>query len=68
MNKTKNKLLKDPRAVEPLIATLKVEDDDYVRFSVIDALDKITGKKFGKDHEKWQKWWEENKGKFLKGR
>ena len=33
-----------------------------------EALNKITGKDFGKDQDQWQKWWELNKRKLLKGR
>jgi hypothetical protein len=57
--------IKDPRAVEPLIEALKDEKGN-VRQSSAEALQKITGKDFGKEPEKWQKWWEENKGRFIK--
>jgi hypothetical protein len=56
--------LKDPRAVEPLIEALKDEVWN-VRRSAADALQEITGQHFGRDPEKWQKWWEENKGRFI---
>jgi hypothetical protein len=36
-----------------------------VRARAARALRKITGKDFGKDPEKWQKWWEENKVMFI---
>jgi hypothetical protein len=59
--------LKDPRAVEPLIEALKDKDSD-VRNAVAGALRKITGQNFGENAEKWQKWWGENKGRFIKGK
>jgi DNA-directed RNA polymerase subunit RPC12/RpoP len=30
------------------------------------TLRKLTGKDFGENPEEWQKWWEENKGRFIK--
>lgn len=33
-----------------------------------EALNKITGKDFGENAEKWKKWWEKNKQSFHKGR
>ena len=36
--------------------------------SDVAVLKKITGKDFGEDAEKWQKWLEENKHNFGKGR
>jgi len=58
--------LGDPRAVEPLIKALK-DKDLTVRHYAAEALRKITGQHFGENAEKWQKWWEENKGRFIKG-
>ncbi|MCD5401319.1 HEAT repeat domain-containing protein, partial [candidate division NPL-UPA2 bacterium] len=58
---------RDPRAVKPLIAALRDEDRD-VRESAAWALEEITGKYFGEDVARWQKWWEENKEAFLKER
>ena len=52
--------IKDPRAVEPLIAALS-DESHGVRKSAPLALREITGKDFGKDPAKWQKWWEKNK-------
>ncbi len=43
------------RAVEALIAALKDEDPD-VRKEAAKALGKITGKDFGEEAVKWQKW------------
>ena len=57
--------IKDPRAVEPLISALK-DVDVLVREAAAKALRKITGQDFGWDQAKWQKWWEKNKGRFLK--
>jgi hypothetical protein len=59
--------LKDPRAVEPLIEALKDENPD-VRERAANALQKITGQNFGENPEEWQKWWEKNKGRFIKGK
>jgi len=47
--------LKDLRAVEPLISALK-DEDGVVRFWAAAALEKITGKNFGKDEAKWRDW------------
>lgn len=40
----------------------------YTHRIAAEALNKITGKEFGEDSEKWQEWWEQNKEEFLKGR
>jgi hypothetical protein len=57
--------MRDPRAIEPLIARLEDEHDsdcaDY-------ALSAITGQRFGRDHEKWLAWWNRNKRSILRGR
>lgn len=55
----------DYRAVEPMIATLNDENPE-VKKKAIWALKKITEEDFGEDQEKWHKWWEENKEKFIK--
>jgi len=57
--------IKDPRTVKPLISALKDEDWN-VREEAAKALKKITGQDFGEDQKRWQSWWEENKGKYLK--
>jgi hypothetical protein len=57
----------DPRAVEPLIAALKDEEFQF-KARAAEALKKITGKDFGQKPEEWQKWWEKNKGRFIKGK
>jgi len=59
--------IKDPKAIEPLIAMLKDEEETIPGIAA-EALEKITGKNLGKDHDKWQKWWEQNKGTIRKGR
>ena len=56
---------KDPRAIDPLITGLKENEDD-VQAAFAEALQKITEKDFGQDHEKWQKWWNQNKSTVLK--
>jgi hypothetical protein len=69
-----NKGIKDFRAVEPLIALLKdIKDMKKRKDPLYDAifedwvegtLNVITGKRFGADPEKWEKWWEENKTNY----
>ncbi len=61
--------IKDPRAIEPLIETLKDKDNDSnVVLSAKDALLKITGtgNDFWRDITKWKEWWQENKSKYEK--
>jgi hypothetical protein len=55
----------DPRAVEPLIAALR---EINLRFAASRVLWQMTGEKFGEDQEKWQAWWEKNKGAVLERR
>jgi HEAT repeat protein len=57
--------IKDYRAVEPLIATLK-DKDMRVQQGAAVALTNITGKFLGTNHVNWQRWWEGNKGNFIK--
>ncbi len=54
-------------AVEPLIAALK-DGVWRVREYAAGALGRITKQDFGRDHAKWQQWWDENKDKVLKSR
>lgn len=57
-----------PSAVEPLINALNDQNQE-VRNNAATALKNITAKSFifGKTNpQKWQKWWNENKGSFLK--
>ncbi len=58
--------LKDPRGIEPLINQMKKIENKYTRRQIGRALRKITKKNFRGKTEKWQKWWEENKDKYLK--
>lgn len=53
---------KDARAVEPLIEALQ-DDDAQVVDRAAEALQKITGKDFGKDADKWRQWLKEGKEK-----
>jgi outer membrane protein assembly factor BamD (BamD/ComL family) len=55
--------LKDARAVEPLIKHLATTAE---KDETAEALAKITRMNFGRDVEKWQKWWDENKPKDIK--
>jgi hypothetical protein len=56
--------IKDPRAIEPLIKAL--EDKDLsIREIAVNALERITEENFGNYPEKWLKWWEKNKEKYL---
>jgi len=59
--------IKDPRAIEPLISVLK-EKEETNREIAAKALGGITGKDFGQDHNKWQKWWLQNKENIRKDR
>ena len=54
-------------AVESLITAL-THTNKIVRMNASEALKEITGQDFGDDSLKWQRWWEQNKGQFLKGR
>jgi HEAT repeat protein len=56
--------IKDPRIIEPLIAALK-DADKGDQWWIVSTLKGLTEQDFDKNHEEWQKWWEENKEKFL---
>jgi thioredoxin-like negative regulator of GroEL len=44
---------------------LALEDEDrFVRKRARSALERLTGKDFGRDKPKWEKWWKENGDKF----
>lgn len=49
--------------VEPLISALEKDVDSNVRQEAANALEKITGERYGEDPLKWQEWWEKNKPK-----
>ncbi len=52
----------DRRAIEPLIATMIDEHTkEALRKEIGDALEKITGRGFGEDAEKWRVWWADKK-------
>ncbi|GAH39003.1 unnamed protein product, partial [marine sediment metagenome] len=57
----------DARSVEPLIDAIKGKRR-FERKVVAEALKKITGESLGKDHGKWEAWWEQNKGTIQKSR
>jgi HEAT repeat protein len=57
--------IKDPYGVEPLIDVMQNDKDPDVKKRAEIALEEITGKILGQDPEKWLKWWEENKDRFL---
>ena len=56
---------KNPKAVDPLIAGLK-ENEETVGEAFAKALEKITERDFGQDHDKWEKWWSQNRKTVLK--
>ncbi len=53
-------MIDDPRVIEPLIEALK-EESHGVKKNAALSLKMRTGQDFGKDHQAWQKWWEQNK-------
>lgn len=55
----------DPRSSEALLNALKDENRHIVPIA-FDALNKITGKYFGKNPEEWQSWWEKKKSILFK--
>ena len=55
--------LGDLRAIEHIIPWLK---KGTTREKALESLIKLTGQDFGEDHKKWEKWWKENKDKYLK--
>jgi HEAT repeat protein len=50
-------MMKDGKALPPLIAAL---DDEYASVRVVAAvsLERITGKGYGDDKDKWHEWWQ----------
>jgi HEAT repeat protein len=59
--------VKDPVAIEPLIAALKDKNEPFTQL-VSQTLTEITGQDFGEDQAKWKQWWDENKDEILKSR
>ena len=53
----------DPRVVEPLIRVLDDPRED-VRRDALSALQRSTGRDFGHDKNRWEKWWNESKATF----
>lgn len=53
-------MLKNNSSIEPLIECLN-DKDNRVRGAAQHALIEITGKNFGEDYKKWQKWWMKQK-------
>ena len=54
--------LRDPAAVEPLVEALQAEDTLQVH-AAAEALEKITGQKFGRSYPLWKDWWEAQRAK-----
>ena len=52
--------MKDSRAIEPLITAMS---DEYASVRVVasGSLERITGKSYGDDKERWQQWWNQIK-------
>jgi len=50
----------DQRAVLPLIEKLEKSDHPPMPQVIGEALERITGQKFGTSKEQWRKWWEEH--------
>ena len=59
-------LIRDMRAVEPLIGRLKKEEGRLAE-DVAEALGKLTGQDFGLALDAWKRWWADHKEKFLAG-
>jgi hypothetical protein len=51
-------MIKDGSAVEPLINLLKNQHPINIRHHAASALKNITNRDFGKNYQKWLKWWE----------
>lgn len=52
--------------IYPLLIFALKDEAIQVRRMAADALNELSKKDFGDDQEKWEKWWEENKDKFIK--
>jgi hypothetical protein len=59
-------LIRDMKAVEPLIARLKKEEGRLAE-DVAEALGKLTGQDFGLAEDAWKRWWADHREKFLAG-
>jgi bilin biosynthesis protein len=59
--------MRDPRIIEPLIRALKDEDMEVRKYTE-ETLETITRRDLGQDPVKWQEWWEQNKGNFLRAK
>ncbi len=53
-------MIEDPRVIAPLIQSLK-DDSHGVKKNAELSLKTRTGQNFGKDHEAWRRWWEQNR-------
>jgi len=59
--------IRDARAIEPLIDVLRLEkEESSIAHRAAEALEKMTGQKFGLDYKAWAGWWEINREEFLK--
>lgn len=52
--------INDPRSIQLLIFLLN-DESSLTRYQTTEVLRKMTGKDFGEEPSKWQKWWEQNK-------
>ena len=52
--------MKNQHAIKTLIDLLGNQNHNEQK-SCVYGLERITGKRFGKDHAKWQRWWTYNK-------
>jgi len=58
-------IMKDPGAIEALIAALKNKDPE-IRKVVVSRLEETTGEKFGEVQAQWRKWLTENRDRLFK--
>lgn len=54
-------MIGDKRAIKALITALKEDESHGVKKNAALALKQLTGQDFGKDSDKWQKWWDQTK-------
>jgi uncharacterized protein YegL len=62
---TLGKLL-DYRAVDALLARMKVEEERLAE-DCAEALEKVTGQKFGRSLDAWGRWWADHRERALRG-